>query len=156
MIYRRCRVLFISQVSLIILSNLRLLHIHPGLSDNRARDLSSPRPDRISWLAQKFYPGKCNYSVISKVLISMGQPHQSDPKAGQRLEPDQSVTQKFEALHKISLSLSLSLLLYSGFKNWAISVSFLLCCFFQTQCLWRSAVLLRLGFGTGNQSLHKT
>lgn len=54
----------------------------------------------------------------------MGQPHQSDPKLGQRLEPDQSVMQKFEALH------TLALLLHSGFKKQAISVSFLLSCYF--------------------------
>lgn len=34
----------------------------------------------------------------------MGQPHQSDPTLRQRLEPDQSVMQKFEAFHSFSPS----------------------------------------------------
>lgn len=152
MIYRRCRVLFMSRASLIILPNLRLLCIHPGVSDNRARDLLSPRPDRISWLAWIFHPGKCNYSEISKVLISVGQPHQSDPTLRQRLEPDQSVMQKFEAFHSFSPSVIAHWILKKSYQCLIFAV-FL---FIQTQCLWRSAVLLRLGFGTRNQSMHKT
>lgn len=96
--------------------------------DSRITERGTCRvPDRIEFrdLPEIFIQEKCNYE-ISKVLISMSQPHQSDPTLRQRLEPDQSVMQKFEAFHSFSHSVIAH---WIFFKKKVISVSFLLCSF---------------------------